>query len=92
MKLTPSQLQEQLNQISEESFELHQELASLSARSADAKFALMATSKNGKEVDMKYAATEDGKREIYLKTFLKGLSHKRSAIIMEIKSNSGSSW
>lgn len=92
MKLTPTQLQEQLNAISDESFEKHQELALLVERSAESKFELMKTSKNGKEVDLKYNASESGKREAYLKIYLKGLSHKRTALIQEIKANSGHSW
>lgn len=92
MKLTPAQLQEQLTNISEESFELHMELATLALLSAEAKLELMKDSKSGKEVDMKYDATENGKREAYLKIYLKGLSHKRTAIIQEIKSNGGNSW
>lgn len=89
MKLTPAQLQEQLNKISDESYELHQELAGIVERSADAKLELMRTCKSGKKVDMRYSATPDGKREAYLKIYLKGLSHKRTAIIQEVKSNSG---
>lgn len=89
MNLTPRQAQEQLTKISEESFQLHQELASIVERAADAKFELMKTCKNGKEIDMKYAATEDGKREAYLKIYLKGLSHKRTALIEESKANRG---
>ena len=90
--LTPRQLQEELNKISDESYELHQELAELSMLAAEAKLELMKTCKNGKEVDMKYAATESGKRENFLKIYLKGLSHKRTAIIQETKANSGNSW
>lgn len=92
MKLTPTQLQEQLNRISEESYEKHQEMALLALQSADTKLELMKTCKSGKEVEMKYEATENGKRELYLKIYLKGLSHKRTAIIQEIKSNSNNSW
>ncbi len=92
MKTTPRQVQDTLNAISDESNALHQELATIAERSADAKFDLMKTCKNGKEVDMRYAATPDGKREAYLKIYLKGLSHKRTALIMESKSNAGHSW
>ena len=92
MNLTPRQLQDKLNSISDESYKLHQELAEIAARSADAKFELMKICKSGKEVDMRYAATEDGKREAYLKVYLKGLGHKRTALIMESKANSGNSW
>jgi uncharacterized protein YxeA len=92
MKLTPSQLQEQLTAISEESYEKHQELADIVMRSADIKMQLMKESKSNAEVMMKYAATEDGKREAYLKIYLKGLGHKRTSIIQEVKANSGSSY
>lgn len=92
MATTPRQLQEQLTAISDESYQLHQELAELSSKSADAKFELMRDGSNGKRVDMLYAATEAGKRENYLKIYLKGLSHKRTSIIQELKANSGGHW
>lgn len=92
MNLTPRQLQEQLTAISDESFEKHQELAELSMFAAEAKLELMKICKNGKEIDMRYAATENGKREEFLKIYLKGLSHKRTALIQETKANSGGSW
>ncbi len=92
MAVTPRQLQDQLTAISEESYQLHQELAEISCRSADAKFELMKDGSNGKRVDMLYAASVDGKRENYLKIYLKGLSHKRTSIIQELKANAGHSW
>lgn len=92
MNLTPRQLQEQLNTISEESYQLHQELAGIVERSANAKLDLLKQGMSGKEVDMRYNATADGKRESFLKIYLKGLSHKRSAMIMESKANAGHSW
>jgi len=90
MTFTPRALQEKLTAISEESFEKHMELAGLVEKAADAKLELMKTCKNGKEVDMRYDATENGKRENYLKIYLKGLGHKRTALIYESKANSGS--
>ncbi len=92
MNLTPRQLQDSLNAVSEESYEKHQELANLVMEAAEAKLELMKICKNGKEVDMRYAATEKGKREEFLKIYLKGLSHKRTALIMESKASSGNSW
>ncbi len=92
MYTTPAQLQEALTRISNESYILHQELATLVMKAADAKLELMKTCESGKEVDMRYAVTEDGKRENYLKIYLKGLSHKRTALIQETKANSNSSW
>lgn len=92
MNLTPRQLQDQLNAISDESFEKHQELAEIRARAGSVKLELMETCKSGKEVEMKWAATVDGQREAYLETYLKGLSHKRTALIQEAKANQGHSW
>ena len=92
MNLTPRQLQDKLNEISDESYEKHQELAELSIKAADLKLELMRDCKSGKEVEMRYAATITGKREEYLKIYLKGLSHKRTALIQEAKANSGNSW
>lgn len=104
MNVTPAQLQEQFSKISQESFELHQELAEIEARSGTAWLEIKKTTAtyDGKniaahfatnaEVDKLYAATDDGKRAVYLKVYLKGLSHKRTAILSEIKANSGQSW
>lgn len=85
-------MQEALNKISEESYELHQELAAIRERSGEAKLELMRTCKNGKEVEMRWAATPDGRRESYLQVYLKGLSHKRTALILEARANAGNSW
>jgi hypothetical protein len=90
--LTPKQLEEEVERISDESFELHQELADIVQRSAVTKLELMRECKSGKEVEMKYDATADGRREAYLKIYLKGLSHKRTALILEYKANAGTSW
>lgn len=92
MNLHPKENQDALTAISEESFALHMELASIVERAPDVKFELMKVCKNGKEVEMRYDATADGKREAYLKIYLKGLSHKRTAILEEIKANRGNSW
>lgn len=90
--LTPRQVQDQLTAISDESYEKHQELAELSMLAAEAKLELMKTCKNGKEVDATFNATIEGKRIIFLTIYLKGLSHRRTALIQETKANSGHSW
>ncbi len=92
MNLTPQALQESLNKISNESYEKHQRLAELSIKAATLKLELMRTCKNGKEVDMLFDATPEGKEMNYLKIYLKGLSHKRTALIQESRANSGNSW
>jgi hypothetical protein len=41
------------------------------------------------ETDKLWEATADGRREAYLKIYLKGLQAKRGALILEWKSNNG---
>lgn len=89
MNTTPRQLQEALNKVSEESYALHQELAEIVERSADTKLELLKVCNSGKEVETRYAATADGKREAFLKVYLRGLSHKRTALLEESKANRG---
>lgn len=89
MNVTPRQLQEQLTKISDESFALHQELADLVGKAADIKIDLLTTCKNGKEVEMRFEATDTGKRIAFLKIYLRGLTAKRGALLEESKSNRG---
>jgi len=92
--ITPRALQDALTAISEESYEKHQELAAISERRGEAKLKLMELypEASGKEIEVRYDASADGKREAFLRAYLKGLSHKRTSIISEVKANSGSSW
>lgn len=92
MSLTPRQLQDKLNEISDESYVKHQELAGIAERKGSKMLDLMKESKSAKEAEMKWAATEDGRKEEYLKYYLRGLSHKRTALIQETKANNNSSW
>lgn len=92
MKLTPLQIQEALNKISEESYELHQELATLESALDTTWLELRASCKTDGECTRKLGATEKGSRRAYLKIYLKGLGHKRTALIQESKANSGHSW
>ena len=92
MKLTPQQLEEALNLISNESFELHQELATLNAKMDTDWLALRGDCKTDKECDRKLGATIDGQRATYLKYYLRGLANKRTALIEESKNNRGNAW
>ena len=92
MKLTPEQLANELNRISDESFELHQELATLNARMDTLWLELRNICKTDKETDRMLGATPDGQRATYLKYYLRGLSNKRTALIEESKNNRGNTW
>ena len=89
MKLTTEQLIEQLNAISDESFMLHQELATLNARMDTLWLGLRSECKTDKECDRKFGATADGQRATYLKYYLRGLANKRGALLEESKNNRG---
>lgn len=94
MKLLPKELEDSFRKISDESYALHQELAGIAERSGTA-WLEMKQANNGAtvaEIDKLYAATSDGRREAYLKIYLKGLGHKRTQILSEIKNNAGTSW
>ena len=89
MKLTPLQVEELLNKISDESFELHQELATINARMDTMWLGLRSGCKTDKECDRKLGASEDGQRATYLKYYLRGLANKRTALMEESKNNLG---
>jgi hypothetical protein len=90
MNLTPRQQQEQLTAISEESYQLHMELAILESELDTTWLELRGSCETDGECTRKLGATEKGKRRAYLKIYLKGLGHKRTALIEESKSNRGS--
>ncbi len=89
MKLTPRELQEQLDTISEESFVLHQELAGLNSKMDTMWLGLRKDCKTDKECDKKLGATPEGQRSTYLKYYLRGLANKRTALMEESKNNRG---
>ena len=92
MKLTPEQIADALNTISDESFKLHQELATLNAKMDTMWLGLRESCKTDKECDRKLGATIDGQRATYLKYYLRGLANKRTALIEESKNNRGNAW
>lgn len=89
MTTTPQQLIDKLNVISDESFELHQELATLNAKMDIMWLGLRSDCKTDKECDRKLGATPDGQRATYLKYYLRGLANKRTALMEESKNNRG---
>lgn len=92
MKISPQALEEQLNTISDESYQLHMEAATLNAKMDTLWLGLRADCKTDLECTRRLGATTEGQRATYLKWYLKGLSHKRTALILEFKNNAGHSW
>jgi len=92
MALTPRQLQDYLNEISNELYERSQEAALIASRTGLAWLELRKTCKTNAEADQIFAATPDGSRMAALKWLVKGLQAKRGAILQEVRANSGSTW
>jgi hypothetical protein len=92
INLHPKANQEALTAISEESYQLHQEAATLNMEMDTLWLELRASCKTDKECDKKLGATEKGQRATYLKFYLRGLANKRTALMEESKNNRGSTW
>lgn len=89
MNLTPRQLIEQINAVSDEYYKLCQEAAEISERKGTAWLELRRECKTNAEADQLWAASADGRRESYLKIYLRGLQAKRGSLVLEYKYNQG---
>ena len=89
MNLTPQLLQADINKISEEYFKLSTELAEIAERKGAEWLKLRIGAKTNAETDKEWDATADGRREAYLRIYLKGLQALRGARILEYKANQG---
>lgn len=92
MNLTPRQLQEEYSKISDELYEMCQEMATIAEKKGTAWLELRNECKTNAECDQRWAASELGKRENYLKWYIKGLQSKRGAMKQELQANSGNPW
>jgi len=89
MNLTPRQLIKSINSVSDEFFKLSMEMGNIAERKGTAWLELRSTCKTNAECDQKWSSLADGKRENYLRWYLKGLQAKRGALMMEHRSNTG---
>ncbi len=87
--MSPEQLLEQISALSSEYYDKCEEMGSISERKGYMWLELRAQCKTNGETDQKWAATADGRRENYLKFYLKGLSAKRSSLILRLKADQG---
>ncbi len=78
-----------ISEISEDYFKLSQELAEIAERKAMEWLKLRQDAKTNAEADKVWDATADGRREAYLKIYLKGLEKLRGARMLEYRANSG---
>lgn len=78
-----------INQLSEEYYSLSQELAMIAERKATEWLSIRRGCKTNAETDHTWDATADGRREAYLKIYLKGLEKLRGARTLEFRANSG---
>lgn len=80
---------EDINTVSDEYFALSQELAAIAGRKGISWLELRKGCKTNAEADQAWDATADGRREAYLKIYLKGLQAKRGALILTWKADNG---
>ena len=93
MATTENMLLADITKLSENYFELSQELATIAEKKAFEWLGIRKGCKTNAEADQLWDATEFGRREAYLKIYLKGLEKLRGARILEFKANSGNnSW
>lgn len=88
--MTPAQLQEQLNKISDELYQACQEMAAIASAKGTRWLELRKDCKTNAEADQLWASSPAGIKEVYLKWHIKGLQAKRGAILQEVKSNNNS--
>ena len=90
MNTTEKMLLGNITEISEEYFKLSMELAEIAERKAYEWLQIKKTSHvTNAETDKLWDATADGRRETYLKIYLKGLQALRGARMLEYRANSG---
>ena len=89
MSTTPAQLQEKINLVSDEFYAKSQELADIAERKGTVMLDLIKEHKTRAAAEIYWDATPDGRRESYLKIYLRGLQAKRGAMVLEHKSNMG---
>ncbi len=80
---------QKINEVSDEFYEMSQELAGIAERKGTAWLELRRSCKTNAETDQIWAATPDGRRESYLKVYLKGLQARRGALILTWKADNG---
>lgn len=89
MNVTEKMLVADINKVSEEYFSLSQELAMIAERKATEWLSIRRGCKTNAEADYTWDATADGRREVYLKIYLKGLEKLRGARVLEWRANTG---
>jgi hypothetical protein len=80
---------EQINIISDELYKVSQEMAEIAERKGYAWLELRKECKTNAECDARWDATPDGRRENYLKWYIRGCQAKRGALMLEFRANNG---
>lgn len=80
-----NKLSREIYTLSDEYYKCSIEMGEIAERSGTKWLELRADCKTDKEADRKWDTTADGKREAYLKFYLKGLEKKISSLKMSIR-------
>jgi len=81
---------EQISALSDEYYNICEEAGQIAERKGTAWLELRRQCKTNAECDQQWAATADGRRENYLKYYIKGVSAKRGALILQLRAEQGS--
>lgn len=80
---------EEINKLSEEYYAASQELAGIGERKGPYMLELLKEHGSKPKADIHWRATADGKREEYLKAYLKGLGSLKQARVLTFKADRG---
>lgn len=87
--MTPLELSKQISELSESYYQASMQMGYIAERSGYGWMEVRKDCKTDAEAHKKWAMTADGKREAYLKWYLKGVEKKISALKMELRMLTG---
>lgn len=87
--MTPDQLLQKIGELSDEFYNVCEEAGSIAERKGYAWLEMRKNYKTNSECDQAWAATADGRRESYLKWYVKGLAAKRGSLILRLRAEQG---
>lgn len=87
--MTPKFIVDQIARLSDEYFKYSIEMGEIAERSGVAWLETRKTCPTNAETDKVWSGTADGRREAYLKWYLRGLEKKRGALILQLRMMEG---
>ncbi len=88
--MTPQELLNKISVLSDEYYTVCEEAGQIAERKGYAWLELRKKCSTNAEADQLWAASADGRREAFLKYYIKGLSALRGSLILQLKADQGS--